>query len=71
MLISSFFLYISFTSHNYFGTIRVYNNNAENSLNYFVVKFFDLPDPALIIVGRKSIIEGEKLDLSAGKHHYS
>jgi hypothetical protein len=31
--------------------------------------FFDTPDPALIIVGRKSIIEGEKLNLSAGKHH--
>ncbi len=40
---------------------NVYNNYAENSLNYFGGKFFDLPNPALIIVGRKSIIEGENL----------
>ena len=51
--------------------ICVYNNYAENSLCYFGGKFFDTPDPALIIVGRKSINESEKLILSAGKHHYS
>ena len=51
--------------------IRVYNNYADNSLNYFGGRFFDTPDPALKIVGRKSINESEKLILSAGKHNYS
>jgi len=43
------------------------NNKAKNQLELFRVKFRDLHNTALIIVGRKSTIEDENLYLSAEK----
>jgi len=48
-----------------------YNNTERKLIIFWREVFFDTPAPALIIVGRKSIVENKNVFLSAGKHHYS
>jgi hypothetical protein len=66
MPISSFFIYILLSI---LMQCVLTITTLKTACTILAGSFFDTPDPALIIVGRKSIIEGEKLNLSAGKHH--